>query len=98
MRKSFSTFILAVTIAGSASANPMVANFPNDPPYIPDPLAHVYHGEPRYSATQVLAKLRAVCNSRDTTDKRACSRGMTVLKSAHNEMLTRRAAQHAVAD
>lgn len=98
MRNFVATLILAVSIAAPASANPMVTNIPSDPPYIADPLAYVYAGEPRYSATQVLAKLRAVCSSRNTTDKRACSRGMAVLKGAHSEMVTRRAAQSAVAD
>lgn len=98
MRMLVAGTVLALSLGSIAVANPMVTNVPSDPPYIANPSANMYDGGPMFSAREVLSKLRRVCSSRNTTDKRACSRGMAVLKRGQLELQTRRAAESAVTD
>ena len=98
MRVFAAGVILAFSSSSAGLANPMVNSFPGDPPYIANPSTYLYEFGPTYSAREVLAKLRRVCSSNNSTDKRACSRGMAVLKRGYVELQTRRAAESAITD
>jgi hypothetical protein len=50
----------------------------------------------KYDAESVVARLRAVCSSRDPLDKTSCARGMRILKKAYAEYKLRVATRSAV--
>jgi hypothetical protein len=98
MSKSVSIFILAFSIAGSASANPMVSNIPSDPVIIQSPFPAGFSDGPQYTPREWLAKLRRQCKSDNRYDQQRCTEGLAFLRKGHQELLYRRAAAATATD
>ena len=98
MRTFVATFILAVSICGPVSANPMVTNVPSDPVIIQSPFPAGFSDGPQYTPREWLAKLRRQCKSDNRYDKQRCADGLAVLRKGHEQLLYRRAASAATTD
>lgn len=96
MRFKLMLVALGMSLAGPAAAQNMMVDESGIATF--NETVRAFDFSPRYTAKQVLIRLRAVCNSDNRYDKKRCAAGMAILRDAHSEMQYRRAASAVVTD
>lgn len=91
MRRVSLFVALAVSISGPAVANNINTMGFTD-------IARTYDFKMWCTAEGVLTRLRTVSRSNDRFDRQLCANGMAILKDAHADSQSRRAAGSAVAE